>query len=177
MGENKCDFSHAVFVNNPLEFRSYVHKYVEVETVEGDIHRGTLYTIDPVSESVVLINKHEEKLSMDIIMGHAVKSLQMKKSPDVAPEDSFLSEDKEVSPGEIENRRERLVRWLEKNRTPVEADGQILRIGNAVEIRPPYGIDNCFSSNEIILDRLQNLMLTMPHTDDRDCERSEIDPK
>ncbi|XP_049763696.1 gem-associated protein 6-like [Schistocerca cancellata] len=162
MGENKCDFSHAVFVNNPIQFRSYVHKYVEVETTEGDVHKGTLYTIDPVSESVVLVNKNEDKLSMDIIMGHAVKSLQIKKSCEEAPVDVFLKKDEEMPSGEIERRKGRLAGWLQKNRTPVEEDGQILRIGSVVEIHPPYGVDSCLSSNEIILDRIQKLMLSMP---------------
>lgn len=46
----EVDVLHNVFTNNPIELKSFVNKYVEVETVKGLKYYGTVYTIDPVSE-------------------------------------------------------------------------------------------------------------------------------
>lgn len=48
--QNSCETSHKVFINNPIHLKSYVQKYVEVKTADGNVHSGTVYTIDPVSE-------------------------------------------------------------------------------------------------------------------------------
>lgn len=58
--------------------------------------------------------------------------------------------------------RDKLVGWLKENRLPVEteSDGSI-SILNTVYIRPPYRVDNCESTNEIILDKVRNLVLQL----------------
>lgn len=47
---------HNVFTNNPVQLKSFVNKYVEVETVKGLTYYGTVYSIDPVSERYNIIN-------------------------------------------------------------------------------------------------------------------------
>lgn len=50
--------------------------------------------------------------------------------------------------------------WLKKNLIPVVVNGDILQIEN-LEIHPPYGPNQCFSSNPIVLSRIQNLLMLM----------------
>ncbi|KAH7957953.1 hypothetical protein HPB51_028074 [Rhipicephalus microplus] len=62
--------------DNPLLLMSYVHKLVRVETTEGDVLAGYVKTVDPISESVVLVLFEDGKPKvLHVIMGHAVKSV------------------------------------------------------------------------------------------------------
>lgn len=45
---------HKVFTNDPLHFKSLVNNEVEIETIRGSsLHKGILYTVDPVTETYV----------------------------------------------------------------------------------------------------------------------------
>ena len=61
--------------------------------------------------------------------------------------------------------RDRLVAWLERHRLPVKLEKNpsnenlsIINILDSVYIYPPYEISNAVSKNEIILNRIRNLM-------------------
>jgi len=60
-----------------------------------------------------------------------------------------------------EDRMKNLVVWLEKNRLPVtfEQQNSVINILNTVFIRPPYEADDCESLNELILDKIRQLVL------------------
>jgi gem associated protein 6 len=104
---------------------------------------------------------------MDIIMGHAVKSLVIS-SADVCigPEDIFAPVSVNISKEGITQKKEKLKNWLCKNRIPVEEDGELLRLRDALQIHPPYGEDQCLSGNEIILGRVKDLIVKMPDSID-----------
>lgn len=42
--------SHQIYKNDPLLFRGYVDKNVNVTTEDNNVCSGTVYTVDPVSE-------------------------------------------------------------------------------------------------------------------------------
>ena len=67
--------------------------------------------------------------------------------------------------------RNQLVKWLEQNRLPVklekssqseqeaeEEEKLIINIFDLVYIHPPYEIENCMSTNEIVLNRIKHIM-------------------
>lgn len=117
--------------------------------------------------SVVLMTQKNGNTCMDIIMGHAVKSLVIS-SADVCiiPEEVFSPVSVNINKAEVAQRKEKLKNWLCKNRIPVEEDGELLRLRDALQIHPPYGKDQCLSGNEIILGRVQDLIDTMPDSID-----------
>jgi gem associated protein 6 len=55
---------------------------------------------------------------------------------------------------------------LLKNRLPVEINGELLNVAEALVIQPPYGSENCVSTNEIILGKIQGLIKNMPADQD-----------
>ncbi len=61
----------------------------------------------------------------------------------------------------LENRRQNLVSWFEKNRLPVtvEQGNSVINIFNTVYIRMPYHSDDCESFNELILDKIRQLVI------------------
>lgn len=113
--------------------------------------------------SVVLVTQKNGNTCMDIVMGHAVKSLVIS-SADVCigPEEVFSPVSVNISKEEVAERKEKIKKWLCKNRIPIEEDGELLRLRDALQIHPPYGKDQCLSGNEIILGRVQDLIATMP---------------
>ncbi|XP_071130428.1 gem-associated protein 6-like [Mytilus edulis] len=162
---------HNIFIKDPDEWMQYVYKQVNVLVEDGSEYTGWVYTIDPVSECIVLMTFNDDNTKMDIINGSSVSSisiidedteLHVKAKLDAMfrpKETSLLTEE------ELESLKKRLKLWLIKNRLPVQLTGnndEILSISDALFIEPPYGADNCRSTNEIILGRIQGLIKNMP---------------
>ncbi|CAH1263038.1 gem-associated protein 6-like [Branchiostoma lanceolatum] len=155
----------------PGFWRSYVYKEIEVTTVDGRKHLGWVYTVDPVSESVVLAQFEEDReKTVEIVMRHAIKGITVV-NEDIESHKEELdhmfitAEDTNFSKHDLKTRRDELKLWLEKNRLPVKVsgkEGELLSISDALVIEPPYSAESCRSTNEIILGRIQALIRSKP---------------
>ncbi|XP_057218437.1 gem-associated protein 6 [Triplophysa rosa] len=149
---------------NPLEWREFIHHEVCVTACDEQRFEGSVFTVDPVSASVVLVTFQEtDRASVRVILGHAVKEVRILRSgseeterrmkrlivPDTTPS---------LCPEELQSRRENLRLWLERNRFPVTEDGQDLRVASVLTISAPYRPEDCSCTNEIILARVQSLV-------------------
>ncbi|XP_056289898.1 gem-associated protein 6 [Pseudoliparis swirei] len=158
----QCDWS----LLGPLQWMRYVNKQVKVKAGKDEERRGWLLTVDPVSASLVLVDFGEEeggRASVQVVMGHAVEQVEVLQEADeettVRLQTSFLPpETHSLDPAELRRRRGVVRRWLEKNRLPVEEEGDELTVAGALTIVAPYGPEDCRSSNQIILDRIQKLL-------------------
>ncbi|XP_028830307.1 gem-associated protein 6 [Denticeps clupeoides] len=147
-----------------LEWSRYAFNLVRV-TVCGDVqYEGWVFTVDPVSASVVLVNFPKKgQTCVQVVMGHAVETVEILKEAD---ENITMQLTNMFSPAatetlsneELEHRGQDLCKWLEKNRIPVMKEGQTLRVASVLTINAPYRIEDCSSSNEIILARVQSLL-------------------
>uniref|UniRef100_A0A667WWF4 Gem (nuclear organelle) associated protein 6 n=1 Tax=Myripristis murdjan TaxID=586833 RepID=A0A667WWF4_9TELE len=146
----------------PLDWQHYVNKEVKVKAREQQQqHRGWLLTVDPVSASVVLLSFGEAGgASVRVVMGHAdERTAELLRS-------AFLPRrSRSFGPEELRRRRESARRWLERNRVPVQEDGEALRVAGVLTVEPPYGPEDCSGSNEIILSRVQRLLQGNPEDD------------
>ncbi|KAK9527517.1 hypothetical protein VZT92_014074 [Zoarces viviparus] len=149
----------------PLQWMRYVNKQVKVKAGKDEERRGWLLTVDPVSASLVLVNFGEEegRASVQVVMGHAVEEVEVLQEADEETTErlrtSFLPpETRTLDPAELRRRRGGVRRWLEKNRFPVEEEGEELKVAGVLTITAPYGPEDCCSSNQIILDRIQKLI-------------------
>ncbi|XP_036948929.1 gem-associated protein 6 [Acanthopagrus latus] len=148
----------------PLQWIRYVNKQVMVKAGNDEEHRGWLLTVDPVSASLVLVTFGEEgRASVQVVMGHAVEEVQVLQEADKETtrrlQTSFLpARTCGLDPEELRRRRAGVQRWLEKNRVPVEEEGDQLRVAGVLTLAAPYGPEDCCSSNQIILDRIQKLI-------------------
>ncbi|NWT16668.1 GEMI6 protein, partial [Vireo altiloquus] len=152
---------------SPLDWETYVDKLVKVVAVEKHEYEGWVLTVDPVSASIVLATFPEnEKVMISFVMGHAVQEVEILQEGDsdvkqrlariFAPEESQA-----YSPEELEERKNALKTWLETNHIPVGEQGELgrtLSVAGVLTIEPPYGPEQCSSSNEIILSRVQGLV-------------------
>ena len=60
------DDLHPIFTKDPVEWMDFVHKEVCITTSVDTTHTGWVYTIDPVSQSIVLVRfPHEDDDSED----------------------------------------------------------------------------------------------------------------
>ncbi|XP_068438490.1 gem-associated protein 6 [Clinocottus analis] len=148
----------------PLQWMRYVNKQVKVKAGKDEERRGWLLTVDPVSASLVLVDFGEEgRACVQVVMGHAVEDVEVLQEADDETTErlqtSFLPpETRSLDPAELSRRRGVLRKWLEKNRFPVEEDGDELKVAGVLTIAAPYGPDDCRSANQIILDRIQKLI-------------------
>ncbi|XP_004627782.1 gem-associated protein 6 [Octodon degus] len=152
---------------SPLEWEDYVYKEVRVLASEKKEYRGWLLTTDPVSANIVLVNLLEDgSLSVTGIMGHSVRTVEIMGEVDhrvrekLAP--LFTSGGCDAfGPEDLERRKSSLKKWLQKNHVPVTERGESSRtlcVAGVLTIDPPYCPENCSSSNEIILSRVQDLI-------------------
>ncbi|XP_005390949.1 PREDICTED: gem-associated protein 6 isoform X2 [Chinchilla lanigera] len=151
---------------SPLEWEDYVYKEVRVLASEKKEYKGWLLTTDPVSANIVLVNFLEDGgLSVTGIMGHSVQTVEIVGEDHRVREKLarlFTSGDCEAySPEDLEKRKNSLKKWLEKNHIPIAEQGESQRtlcVAGVLTIDPPYCPENCSSSNEIILSRVQDLI-------------------
>ncbi|XP_076458197.1 gem-associated protein 6-like [Babylonia areolata] len=170
MPEEKEAAPHPIFVHDPEEWMQYVYKKVSVVTSDGSEHEGWVYTIDPVSQSIVLVQFVEERTQLSIILRDAVNktTILAESNPSIKEKLDALfhaTDELKLSDEDVKAKKLRLKSWLEKNRLPVEMTGsheEVLTISGALTIQPPYSVNDCHSTNEIILGRIQGLIKNMP---------------
>ncbi|MBN3306006.1 gem-associated protein 6 [Amia ocellicauda] len=155
----------------PLEWQEYVNKEVTVTAAEKQQYQGWVFTVDPVSANLVLVNfKEDGKAMVAAVMGHTVEAVAVLREgdPELAERlrSVFMPVGSRVySREELRERRDSLRAWLEKNRIPVTEEGpegEKLCVAGVLTVNPPYGPEDCSSSNEIILSRVQSLMDSKP---------------
>ncbi|XP_072032676.1 gem-associated protein 6-like [Amphiura filiformis] len=166
---------------SPTDWRKYVYKEVLVESADKKQHKGWVQTIDPVSKSIVLVGSQcKENIPVQVVVGHAIKSITiLSEVEEHLLEDHRLWLDRlftkstlqpEYSSQDLLNRKLELKSWLERNRVPVQVsgdEGELLSISDALFIQPPYEAENCISTNEIILGRVQALINSKPGNTDQ----------
>jgi hypothetical protein len=72
-----------------------------------------------------------------------------------------ISADNKVN---IELKRSKLIELLKKNRVPIDeaqSTDDVISIMDTVLIRSPFEIENCESTNEIVLNKITNLLGTI----------------
>merc|ERR1719232_306902 len=104
----------------------YIGTQVEIITSDEATHTGSVYTVDPVSGSIVLANRptcpETDKLDMKIILGHAISSCtpQPNKGASLNMDELFKPKKQvDIPSSELKLSQERLRSWLLKNRLPV----------------------------------------------------------
>uniref|UniRef100_H2Y9W9 AD domain-containing protein n=1 Tax=Ciona savignyi TaxID=51511 RepID=H2Y9W9_CIOSA len=144
------------------EILKLLNTKVEIVLKNGKKVTGSVYTIDPVTHTIVVYQ--DQKIST--IFGHSVKSVEVLiESTQQMREklDKLLEKNEKLFDHEyLRSRKLELEKWFVKNRIPIEISDDKLCVADVVTILPPYDVDSCHASNEIILSRIQKLISTMP---------------
>lgn len=147
------------------EMKNLVHCKVKISMVNGKSEVGLVYTIDPLSQSLVLYQPKTghmpEKLS--IVFNHSVKDFVVLEEAqdeiiEVMNDLGRCENEQKYTEEELLIKKINTKSWLERNRLPVTESGNRLKIADALEIFPPYTPESCQSNNEIILSRVQTIL-------------------
>ncbi|KAL6420833.1 hypothetical protein ACFW04_014372 [Cataglyphis niger] len=156
--EDNLNSLHKVYKNDPILFINYVGKEVKITTKDENVYCGIVYTIDPVSESVVLLQSETPtEYRLKIIFDHAIKNIEaVSKTIKIVPE-LFLPA--KLSQTMVTKRKNIIMQLLLDNRFLVKEENDILLIEDNVSIEPPYYLENCRCTNSIILTKIQNILM------------------
>ncbi|RZB39282.1 Gemin6 domain containing protein [Asbolus verrucosus] len=147
-----------IFNDNVLYMKSLIGKTVSVETVDNQCHNGTVYVIDPVYKTVVLVNKESEP-NLEFVLYRAIKSFKVLSD---ATDEDFLHNSDGVCTEEALQIKLKLVKWLKHMFIDVKEDGDLLRVEDHLTIGAPYGKEDCMCDNTIVLERIRNIIDLMP---------------
>ncbi|KAG8123112.1 hypothetical protein E2320_018513 [Naja naja] len=151
----------------PLEWQAFVDKEVKVLAAEKHQYKGWVLTVDPVSANILLANPLENgRVSVLVVLGHAVQDIEIVTEGDEEIKEKLAhlfmaGKSQTYNQEELDRKKNSLKSWLEKNHIPVKEQGEsqpVLCVAGVLTIDPPYGPENCNSSNEIILCRVQGLI-------------------
>ncbi|XP_060814326.1 gem-associated protein 6-like [Bombus pascuorum] len=155
--EENSHFSHKIYKNDPLLFKSYVGKEVNISTEDNNTISGFVYTVDPVSESIVLLQGCQQN-NLKIVFGHAIKNIEISPNQLCELPQLFMNAPTSILRSTVEKRKSAVIKLLQENRFPVKEQNDILTIENVLSIKPPYEPADCICDNSIILGRIQNLL-------------------
>ncbi|CAG5133660.1 unnamed protein product [Candidula unifasciata] len=167
---------HPIFTRDPADWMKWVDHEVQVSTEDGEVHVGHVYTVDPVSESILLITQADANLeasssvSLKLLIGASVRNVKIISEGTEKVKHKFNhlfrpAENVNLNEEDLIARKLKLKSWLEKHRLPVTLggiSGQYLTVADAITVQPPYTEDSCISTNEIVLSRIQGLIKNMP---------------
>lgn len=100
--------------------------------------------------------KEDNKYDLKIVLGHTIKKIEV--LPDTEREIPELFVAEKFSNTVALKRKETIMKVLEENRFPVTEKDGVIFIKDTVRIEPPYGSENCISTNTIILNRIQKIV-------------------
>lgn len=127
----------------------------KIQTVDNQEHIGIVYAVDPITKTIVV--KEATGSKMNIIMQHAIKSIQLSQERiKIFSQQPVL----EVT-DEVKERKLKLISWLQNNHIHVTEEENSLVIEKQVTIVPPYGIEQCYCDSTIVLERIQGLISKM----------------
>ncbi|XP_012529772.1 gem-associated protein 6 [Monomorium pharaonis] len=150
-------FLHQVYKNDPILFNSYIGKMVKITMKDESVYYGIVYTVDPISESIVLLqSKTLMQYRLKIIFNHSIKNVQVTSEAKTFVPELFSCV--KLSEAMLTKRKDVVMQLLLENRFPVKEEDGILFIEDTVSIEPPYYPENCTCTNSIILNKVQNIL-------------------
>ncbi|XP_030747867.1 uncharacterized protein LOC115876284 [Sitophilus oryzae] len=156
-------FEDLIFKNDPIYMKNLVGKLVKINTIEKTSYTGKLYVIDPIYKTVILHCKptdSEENPQVVIVFHHAIESFEV-----ISHEvDETYLEQKETQEVDcdVNLEKSKLRKWLGQMFIQAEEVGDYLKIEDHLVIMPPYGVNNCICNNTIILEKIRNIISSMP---------------
>jgi len=153
---------------NIESLKKLMGKSLRVKCADGKERRGVMYTVDPVTESLVLVSFRDNKpFDVEVIMGHSLLGVSVEGEAPLCEQnlldELFLSKEVITNQKSSAQRKIRLMDWFKQNRVPViETERGTLSVLNFVDISPPFVVDTCYSTNELVLSKVRALVGSLP---------------
>lgn len=159
--DEKSDF----FNNDVLYMYSLIGKTVQITLLNNEILQGIVYVIDPIYKNIVIHERSFPDLQFvtKIVLYHAIKSMTVLP---VGRIEQYITKNEHIKTNinsdTLKHRKKVLKECFQNMYLHVEESGDCLKIDDNLVILPPYGPENCICNNTLILERIQNIMISMP---------------
>jgi hypothetical protein len=151
----------------------FIHKKVTVKTSDNKEECGLLVAADPISQSCVLLTaplNKSDPIKSEFLLVPCVNWSDISLHPDQSTLDQeslqLLSQlttestaDTELT-ADLQTKLEDLHKFMLQHNLTAEIQGVVLSVQNCVCVHPPYTSADCRATNEIVLDRVANLVNT-----------------
>lgn len=173
------EYLYEDLVKSIEEMRKLVNTEVSVEIIKNtrtnqfECVNGYLKTIDPVSHTLIILPKdNNKKKCLKLIPNHAVKKItaldnKISESDLKLYENFIHTKAHSTSTDELKKTKENIVRLVEKNRFPVKLDaldGSII-VGDICKIKSPFREQDIECSNYKVSSNLKELLKDVLSTD------------
>ncbi|KAF5303071.1 hypothetical protein FQR65_LT08400 [Abscondita terminalis] len=140
------DFTMFTF-EDPKYLKLILGKEVVVTTINDEIRTGVLYVIDPISKAIIPYN--------------SIKSFEIDR---LLKNNSSISFETELDKADLFlGKKQKLIDWFIRNEINVSENLDILTLNDYnATIESPYGPQQCYCDNQIVLERIQTLITKMP---------------
>ncbi|CAD5118965.1 DgyrCDS7636 [Dimorphilus gyrociliatus] len=145
---------------DPESLHSYVYKEIEIIMNNKSKYTGWVYTIDPESFTIVLVNFEDN--SIELITSHSIQGIRIinndssvkKQELDDLVKKKFGSEKERKQSRNIED----VIKYFNQLRIPVERQGNILLVAGIVNVTSPFTENDCVSTNPMALANIQKFL-------------------
>ncbi|CAF0923133.1 unnamed protein product [Didymodactylos carnosus] len=169
---------HEIYSFDVERYYELLNLLVEINCIGGRQYRGRLYTVDPVTQCLVLfeIDDNNNSAHVHIIMhpdiieliiiddtpiSSAIYDLYLKSKKTNAITDQVTSLNT-INADAISERLNKVRTYLTSKRIPFQekTENQLISlvIHNVVNILPPYTSESVIGTNEIVLSRIKNII-------------------
>ena len=153
-------------MSTPNDALQLIGTQVEISLVDGTTVFGRVYTIDPETGNFILMNNSSTIFIPSVnIARYDVRAPNELGRVDLSAlqkiDERYFpsSATNKVSEEDCERNKERLIAHFEKHRVPVDLsrEGEVI-VAGVVRCMPPYDRNSCYSTNDIVLGRIQNIL-------------------
>ena len=128
-------------------------------TVGGEELIGKLYTVDPIDQSVILLQRSENESDVQVVIipGSNIESVVLSEENPHHSEsiDTAILSPKQYSETVDSDRKLKILEWFKKNRFPVEEDGEEIVVAGSVRIAQPFTVNSCSGTNPVVIQRIK----------------------
>ncbi len=127
-----------------IHYLNILFIYLSIVLIDENLNNMTIALNDEIKDIIIIQENKELTQNLDYL---------------------FKNKSNVSNPSDLKSRREEIIDWLIKNHLPVKLESNdVINILDIVYIRQPYSIEDCESTNEIILDRVRQLVLKLINT-------------
>jgi hypothetical protein len=127
-----------------IHYLNILFIYLSIVLIDENLNNMTIALNDEIKDIIIIQENKELTQNLDYL---------------------FKNKSNVSNSSDLKSRREEIIDWLIKNHLPVKLESNdVINILDIVYIRQPYSIEDCESTNEIILDRVRQLVLKLINT-------------
>jgi len=144
----------------PANFITLVGSRVEVLTVNQMTYSGNIYSMDPITGSLFLMDCQNEDRSIKLVVGNSIQCLRIVNRTRLNTSELLQhGTNQGMHPtDDLKPLKDSLENWFRESHIPVAIHNANLVILNEVTLEPPYKIENSSSTNEVMLWRVRKLL-------------------